>query len=331
MPAPGVSVLDGSSWDDIATTTMRKRSKSVSKIFDKSTALFDELSKKGRKKTFGGGRSVVRELSYQTNGTTKRYSGYESLNISPSPHLTAAEFTTKQAAVAVTASGLELYTNDGPSKVLDLLESRIENAERSLVLMLAGDAYSDGTADGGRQMQGLAALVSDNGLGTIGGIDSNTYSDWRNKFFRTTTNALGAMSSVNIQTAMTRLYLSLCMGASKPDILIADIEAYGYYIASLQTIQRITKEEDAGYGFERVRFMGTNLILDGGVATVNPYSKRIYMLNSDHIDYRVVKGRDFEPLNPTRHVANQDAMVKLMVWGGMTTVGDRRMHGVLFE
>lgn len=331
MAAPGVSVLDGSSWDDIATSTMRKRSKSVSKIFDKSTALFDELSKKGRKKEFGGGRSLVRELSFQSNNTVKRYSGYESLNISPSPHLTAAEFTTKQAAVAVSASGLELYTNDGPSKVIDLLESRIENAERSLVLMLAADAYSDGTADGGRQLQGLAALVSDTGLGTIGGIDSNTYSVWRNKFFQTSANALGAMSATNIQTAMNRLYLSLCMGADKPDVIIADIGAYGFYLASLQAIQRVTKEDDAQAGFERLRYMGTNVILDGGVATANPNTNKIYMLNSKHIDYRVVKGRDFEPLNPTRYVSNQDAMVKLMVWAGMTTMSDRRMHGVLFS
>ena len=43
--------------------------------------------------------------------TYKRYSGYETLNISPSDVFTGAEFNYAQAAVAVSISGLEMLQN----------------------------------------------------------------------------------------------------------------------------------------------------------------------------------------------------------------------------
>ena len=45
------------------------------------------------------------------NGTYKRYSGYDVLNISPSDVFTAAQYPIAQAAVAVSISGLEMLQN----------------------------------------------------------------------------------------------------------------------------------------------------------------------------------------------------------------------------
>ena len=46
-----------------------------------------------------------------SNNNDKRYSGYETLNIAPSDVFTAAEFPIRQAAVAVSISGLEMLQN----------------------------------------------------------------------------------------------------------------------------------------------------------------------------------------------------------------------------
>lgn len=66
-------------------------------------------------------------------------------------------------------SGLEQLQNTGKHAVLDLLESRIENAEGTMMNNLSSDMYSDGTASGGKQMGGLQLLVADTGLSTAGG------------------------------------------------------------------------------------------------------------------------------------------------------------------
>jgi hypothetical protein len=92
------------------------------------------------------------------------------LNIAPSDVFTAAQYPIAQAAVAVSINGLEMLQNSGKEKMIDLLESRIGNAERTFQNNLSNDAYSNGTADGGKQVGGLQLLVADTPTsGTIGG------------------------------------------------------------------------------------------------------------------------------------------------------------------
>lgn len=69
------------------------------------------MSQKGKVKTFDGGQAIVQEIEYSENGTFKRYSGYDILNISPSDVFTAAQYPIAQAAVAVSISGLEMLQN----------------------------------------------------------------------------------------------------------------------------------------------------------------------------------------------------------------------------
>lgn len=97
------------------------------------------------------------------------YDGDEQLNVGTSDVITAAEFDWKQAAVAVRINGRELAMNNGPEAVIDLLEVRVKNAERTMLNNLATGCYSDGTGSGSKQIGGLQLLVSDAGTGTVGG------------------------------------------------------------------------------------------------------------------------------------------------------------------
>ena len=55
--------------------------------------------------------------------------------MSPSQTFTAAEYPIRQAAIAVSISGLEELQNSGENAIIDLLESRIENAEDTWGIM----------------------------------------------------------------------------------------------------------------------------------------------------------------------------------------------------
>jgi hypothetical protein len=57
---------------------------------------------------------------------------------------TAAQYPIAQAAAAVSISGLEMLQNSGKEKMIDLLESRIGNAERTMQNNLSNDCYSNG-------------------------------------------------------------------------------------------------------------------------------------------------------------------------------------------
>jgi len=174
---------------EIITTTLRNRTGKLADNVSKNNALLTRLRSKGNVKPVDGGRTIVQELEYAENATFRRYSGYETLNISPSDVFTAAEFNYAQAAVAVSISGLEMLQNSGKNAIIDLLESRIKNAERTLANNIATDIYSDGTADSGKQIGGLQLIVADTSTsGSVGGIDRATYSFWRNITFDATTD-----------------------------------------------------------------------------------------------------------------------------------------------
>ena len=320
-----------STMTEIVTTTLRNRTGKLADNVTENNALLMRLKKKGKVKPVSGGRTIVQELEYAENGTYKRYSGYETLNISPSDVFTAAEFDYKQAAVAVSISGLEMLQNSGPEAILDLLESRIMNAERTLVNNIAADCYSDGTADGGKQIGGLQLLVDKTPtVSTVGGIDAGTTigAFWQNIAY----DGGGTATSTNIQSYMNALALQLVRGTDKTDLIVMDSNYYAKYLASLQTIQRITSEEMAGAGFTSLKYFGhggaADVVLDGGVGGACPASTA-YFLNTNYIHFRPHADRNFTVLGDDRFATNQDAMVKLIGFAGNMTVSNRRLQGVM--
>jgi hypothetical protein len=319
-----------STLTEIVTTTLRNRTGKLADNITKNNALLFRLRKRGNVKTVSGGRTIVQELEYAENGTFKRYSGYEALNISPSDVFTGAEFNYAQAAVAVSISGLEQLQNTGEEAIIDLLESRIKNAEKTLVNNIALDCYSDGTADGGRQIGGLALLASSTpSTGVVGGIDASTTvgTFWRNTAFSGVTNGGGATTSANIQSYMNRIYVQQVRQTDKPDLIIADNNYFRLYLESLQAIQRITSNEMGEAGFDSLKYMSSDVVLDGGFGGGAPTST-MYFLNTDYIYFRPHVDRNFAPIGDDRYAVNQDAMVKLVGFAGNMTVSNRRLQAV---
>ncbi|WP_028747989.1 phage major capsid protein [Rhizobium mesoamericanum] len=315
---------------EIVTTTLRNRSGVIADDVTKNNGLLARLNARGRKKPFSGGRTIVQELQYQENSTFKRYSGYDLLNVQPSDVITAAEYDIKQAAVAVSMSGLEQLQNSGEDAVLDLLEGRIENAEITLKNNIALDCYSDGTADGGRQIGGLQLLISTSPTsGTIGGINRATWAFWRNQKFSGSSDGGAATATTNIQSYMNRLYLACSRGPDQPDLIVADNNYFRLYWESLQAIQRITSSDKGMAGFNTLQYMGSDVVFDGGFGGGAP-SNQMYFLNTKYLFYRPHRDRDMVPIGDDRMNPNQDAFVRLMGWAGNITMNNAFLQGVLF-
>lgn len=314
---------------EIVTTTLRNRTGKLADNVSKNNALLKRLKQKGKVKLVNGGRTIVQEMEYAENGTFKRYSGYEMLNIAPSDVFTASEYNYAQAAVAISISGLEEIQNSGEEQIIDLLESRIGNAERTLVNNIALDCYSDGTADGGRQIGGLQLLVSSAPTsGVIGGIDRSSWQFWRNQAFSGVNNGGAAVTAANIQSYMNRLFVQLVRGADQPDLIVADNNYYRLYLESLQAIQRIQGEDKAMAGFNSLKYMNADVVLDGGYGGGAP-TNSMYFLNTDYIYFRPAAKRNFVPIGDDRYATNQDAMVKLIGFAGNLTMSNAFLQGVL--
>lgn len=316
---------------ELVTTTLRNRSGELADNVTKNNALLKRLRQKGRVKPVSGGRTIVQEMAFAENGTFKRYSGYETVNIAPSETFTAAEYNYAQAAVAVSISGLEMLMNSGGEAILDLLEERINNAVTTLTNNIALDCYSDGTADGGRQIGGLQLLVAASpSTGVVGGIDRSTTigSFFRNAKFAGVADGGTAVSATNIQSYMNQLYMKLVRGADKPDLIIADNNYYNFYWQSLQAIQRVASDSEASAGFMNLKYMTADVIFDGGIGGGAPANK-MYFLNTNYLFFRPHRDRNFVPIGDDRQSVNQDAMVKLIGFAGNMTMNNASLQGVL--
>lgn len=316
-----------SSWTDILTTTLNNRGKKLRDNITTNNAILFRLKEKGRVRSFSGGVSILEELEYATNTNTMWYSGYEPLAIAPQELFTAAEFQIKQLASSVTISGLEMLQNSSKEKMIDLLRSRIANAEKSLANTMATGMYADGTGTNGKELGGLQLLVADTNTNTVGGISGTTYSWWKNISYDLSSVGSTASTS-NIQTHMNNTYVQLVRNNESPDLIIGDNNYYTKYLGSLQSIQRITTDKLAQAGFVNLKYMNSDVVLDGGKGGNCP-SNRFYFLNTDYIYYRPHAERDMVPLDPDRYSTNQDALAKLIGWAGNMTISNRFMNGVM--
>ena len=315
MASPNIS--------ELATTTIESRRRRLADNVTDNTALFMRLKQRGKIRTVSGGRTIYEELEYAENATYRRFSGYELLNIQPSDVMTAAEFDFKQVAVAVTISEREQLQNSGRERMIDLLERRIGNAEKTMTNNLSGDLYSDGTADGGKQVGGLAAAVpSANTSGTYGGINRATWEFWRPQKVSGT-----ALTKDNILERMMMLWVQLCRNMDKIDLIPADNNTYQLMWSALQAQERFTNRQMADAGFTNLKFITADVVLDGGVGGSAP-ADQMYFLNTDYIHWRPHKDANMVPLDD-RFAINQAAMVKLIHWMGNLTVSNSSLQGLL--
>jgi hypothetical protein len=334
---------------EIVTTTLRNRTGTLQDNVSRNNALLARLNKKGRIKTFSGGRTIIQELDYANNSTFTWYSGYQTLNINPSQVFSAAEFPIRQAALAISISGLEEIQNSGEEAIIGLLEGRVENGERTFMNGLSNAVYGDGTVSG--SIGGLQLLVAKTPTsGVVGGIDRSQWSFWQNVSFSGLTNGGAAVGPSNIVGYMDTIWPSLVRGRDYPDLIVADNVMWRYYTQALQSIQRIGVDSGAPElgeaGYMTLKYMQADIVLDGGYqgqgsdplpfetsASANSLGGVpvgfMYFLNTNYLHWRPAAQRNMVPLDPDRFSVNQDAMVRLIGFAGNLTVSNCFLQGVL--
>lgn len=313
-------------YDDVFTVTLENRSKEMADNISKNSALLTRLKEKGKMRPISGGSKILEELEYG-EGDMVWYSGYDTINYTPKQLFTAAEYALKLCAVPVAVSGEELLMNSGESQVMDLLEKRINNAEKTLMNQMSAAIYSDGTGSSGKEIGGLSLLVADDATsGTVGGIDRSVSGNefWRNQTVSET------LTSSNIRQAMSKLYYKCCRNSDKPDLIVCADDLYSLYDESLTALQRFSDPKMADSGFASLKFKGADVIFDGGQKGYCP-EKHMYFLNTDYLYLRTHRDRNMKIIGGDRMSVNQDALYRIIGWAGNMTMSNAAVQGVLIN
>jgi hypothetical protein len=318
---------------ELVTTTLRKRQGTLADNVSKSNALLAKVSARGNIDMVDGGRTIVRELEYAENSTFGYYSGYETLNISPSDVLSAAEYSWKQAAVNVSWSGLEnRIQNAGSEQSIRLVASRIKNAEKTMANQISVGIYSDGTGSAGKQITGLQSQVADTPTtGIVGGINRASFSFWQNQ----TVTITSSDNTSELAADMRTLWSACTRGTDKPDIIVAGATLYDLFWSDMQSIQRVTNASTGDKGFMELEFRGIPVVLDGGQATGSALdwgggisATRMYFLNTSYIYWSVHSRTNMVPMEEKLSL-NQDATVVPILWAGNLTMSNAGLQGVI--
>lgn len=327
------------SFDAIVTTTLKNYRKNLADAITAHQILWFMLKEKGFIREDEGGTSIVEPLLVGRNNTVKSYHGYDIIDTTPQEGISAAEYEWKQIAGSVTISGREEFQNQGQkTKILSLLESKVQQLQISMRLEVNRMLQGDGTGNGGKDFTGLGVLVEEGSAWSIvGGIDSNAHPYWRNQWLSVGTVQLhGTPNFSPLLNAMRTLYNSCSRQTVKPTILLSSQAVFETYEASLTVNERWIDTKLGDAGFANLMYKGTPFAFDedmpnagvfpsAGQDTVN---QELLMLNSDFLRFVIGKGKNFvvsEMMKPE----NQDAKVSHVILYGNATTNNRARQGRL--
>lgn len=307
-------------YDAIDSLTRKKYIPKLVDNFFKSTPLLTKLRQ--RQKTYDGGPKIVQPLIYGELQHGKSYTFYDTLTYDQTIPITAAEFDPKNLVQPFIISRDEERRNHGSeTRVLSLLESKFDIAEKTLVKMFATQLYGDGTGNSGKDLTGLGAAVSDTGV--YGGINRTQYAWWK---ARVDSNN-GTPRDLTLDM-MLKMFIHLSDGSDQPNLIVCDPLTWAVYHNLVQgkvQIQSKEVQEMASYGFNTLEFRGKPVVED-------PYcpAGTMYFLNLRYLNLWTDSGTNFF-VTKSRQADNMIAYKREILWSGNLTCSNCKRQGVITD
>jgi hypothetical protein len=313
-----------STFTELVTTTYNKHSSKVMDNISNRNAFLKYMKRRGNTREEDGGLTIVEPLDYAENGTYQRYSDYDILNISQSDVLSAAQYQWRQICVNIVASGRELLINSGDSRIINLAASRLKNAIRTFSNNFSSDLYSAGSLS--NQINGLQSIIADVNTNTVGGIDANTWTFWRNTV-SDASDLVTTISAVNIENGcMLPTWLTLDRGPDdQPDLIVADTNYYTFFEGSQTSQKRYNDTTKADAGFVTLKYKTADVLYDGNSGIP---ANHMYFINTNYM--KLVAHQDANMTQMDKlHPVNQHASVIPIIWMGNLVCSNRKLQGVL--
>lgn len=298
------------SWDQISGITEKKF---LPKLHDNvfiSSALLSRLKKKGLKK-LDGGTSIMVPLEYDDISSSGWYTGADTLSTSDNETMTAAEYAWKQLYANISITRRDELVNSGDSQKVDLVKSKMKNAEKTMANQLATGIYNAGSTS--NAIIGLQAIIGTSN--TIGGISQTLHTWWAAQLDSSTT----AFAIAALQTQFS----ACTFNNESPSVIMATKANYNRYYGALQPQQRFMDSDSAKGGFSSLMFNGVPFIADDYCPSNN-----IMMINESYLHLCVHKDEDMR-FSGFQKPENQNIRLGQIFWMGALASSNNRMHGRL--
>ena len=307
------------------TVSVANRQSAIQDIVYNATPLTRILRDEGRIRVKRGGGPELRIPVMFDKLEAQWFTGYDIINITPKELLNSATFNWSRVVAPFSLNGTELLYNSGEEEFIDLAATYIEAAEMTAKEAFETGLVSDGTADGGRQMQGLGVAVPTvPGAGVYGGIDRASVTEWRTSFFDISNGDVSGFTTWDSTTArpiVSKLSLARSRNGRYPDLWIFDANMWDAVERSFVAHQRLASERLARLGFSGLTYMTAagpvDLVAAGGIGNVMP-SNTAFGIDTKGLSIYEFPGQSFVPFHPGNGLRpiNQDAVAQGIVWSG---------------
>ncbi|PZP57359.1 MAG: phage major capsid protein [Delftia acidovorans] len=315
-------------YQQVLSMALEDRGPGRQDLVSNQIALLAVLQRKGMWKPYSGPR--IRQTLQIAKPTGQWYSGYDFLDNPPTELFNDAYYTPKMVAVPISLTMEEILNNSGEAEIEDVLTSYMDAAEQALKETIETGLYSDGTANNGKQLTGLAAAVPIiTNSGTYGGIDRGAYALWRTSTFDANSAfpTIGTqVTPTTIRPMLTQIFLQRSRGQQSADLLLMSNEHYAAYDAALVAQQRIVKEGSLGkLGFQSIEYVGAGrsveVVMAGGFNSAMP-ANTTFGLNTDTLRMRYNPNRNMDKLfkGDGQMPINQDAIAQFLGFMGELTM-----------
>jgi len=321
------NVTSNVAYQQILSMALEDRSSGYMDLVSNNNALLALMRRKGLWQTYSGPR--IRQTLQIGKQVAQWYSGYDQL-LNPAIDLfNDAYFDPKMVVIPIILSSQELLNNEGEAQLLDVYDSYISAAERALEDTMDAGLYSDGTANGGKQLTGLGTAVPIiNTSGTYGGIDRGTAIIWRTQTFdaQTYNTTIGTqVNSTTVRPFLNSIMTRQSRGRDYANLLIMSPQHYAAYDAATVAIQRQNNETALGQlGFSALEYIGggkrAEIVLDGGIGSNMP-ADTTFGLQTDSFRLRYHPNRNFDRLfqGDGQMPIDKDAVAQFIGWMGELT------------
>lgn len=333
-----MSLTPNINYQQVLSLSLEERSRDWQDIVSDAIPLFDVLRRKGLWQRYSGPR--IRQTLLIDLPTIQWYRDYDFLENPPKELFNDAYWTPKQAAVPISLSMTEVLNNRGENQIHDVITEYIRAAEMGLAQGLDAALYGDGTAAGGKALDGLGAAVPVTPTNIYGGINRNDHAIWRTGSYDFPTDFPGMgtdLDSTNIKAVFDEVVGQHTRGNMSPDLIVASPSHWNAYSQATMAIQRINRDGRDGVGrlgFRTLEYVGpggnAEIVWGGGRGTNVP-ADTSFFLNTDTLRMRYNEDRNFDKLfeGDGAKPINQDAIAQFVGWMGNLTMTNPAFHARL--
>lgn len=276
------------------------------------------LKKLGGIKRQAFGTSIEIPLDYQRNAQAGFLaSDMAGVTLVKTEVLTAANFSTGRLGVPITWSFEDENKNDSDAKKIDFVAALLDNADETHDYLVEQALFTTSTEG----VLGLRTLVSDDGTGTVGGINAATET-WHKNDFDTY-----AANGSDIEAALTEADNTTSKGSGSKmgvNLIVSGADAHAIYEAQLQAQQQYIDTDEGSAGFKSLAFRRKPYIFSQHGGT------RIYGINTKSL-FLVVHSSAFKTRGETYELEQQFASATKMFTMLQCVVNNRSRQFVLTQ